>query len=332
MRAQRLPIKLLTTIAALAVITTFGCRQLTQTPKLPLFDGFEGNSIAGFWLSGNYGSGRFESGAIAISRSHARSGIGSVRITVKEGDIDQTNEEDGVHLERAELDSGRHPFLHRDVWVGFSFLVPSGFPVVDNRLVFAQWKQHGFSGGPLVAQRFRKGEHYLTVRIPNATPEDTRRFPLPKIMFDRWSDMIYHVRFSAGTDGRVELWMNGLQLVSYAGPTAVENGENSFYHKIGLYRDRCKEPMTIYFDNYTLGDSHNAVDPARFDSDRQKVRMGVGPEQDLSLQRLIRLGGKKTTFDSPFPAMGESAISEFKALSKHDSRIMSLPEHPNELD
>jgi len=278
MRAQRLPIKRLTTTAAWAVIATFGCRQGTQTLKLPLFDGFEGNSVAGFWLPGNYGSGRFETGAVVVSRSHARSRIGSVRITVKEGDIDQMNEEDGVHLDRAELDSGRHPFLHRDVWVGFSFLIPSGFPVVDNRLVIAQWKQHGFGGGPLVAQRFRKGEHYLTIRIPNATSEDTRRFSLPEIVFDRWNDMIYHVRFSASADGRVGLWMNGLQLVSYAGPTSVENGENSFYHKISLYRDRWKEPMTIYFDNYTLGDNLKAVDPARFDSERHEVEQSTAPD------------------------------------------------------
>jgi hypothetical protein len=37
-------------------------------------------------------------------------------------------------------------------------------------------------------------------------------------------------------------------------------------NKIGLYRDRMKQPMTIYFDNYALGDSYETVDPARFES------------------------------------------------------------------
>jgi hypothetical protein len=76
---------------------------------------------------------------------------------------------------------------------------------------------------------------------------------------------VYHVRFSTDTDGRVEVWVDGKQVVSHKGDTADKDGENKFYNKIGLYRDRWKEPMTVYFDNYTLGDSYAAVDPARFD-------------------------------------------------------------------
>ena len=34
---------------------------------------------------------------------------------------------------------------------------------------------------------------------------------------------------------------------------------------VGLYRDRWKDPMTLYVDNYTLGDSFAAVDPSAFD-------------------------------------------------------------------
>ena len=77
--------------------------------------------------------------------------------------------------------------------------------------------------------------------------------------------MIYHTRFSRDEDGCVEVWMNGAQVVSYKGGTAFKEGENAFYHKIGLYRDRWNEPMTIFFDDYTLGDSRTGVDPARFD-------------------------------------------------------------------
>ena len=33
------------------------------------------------------------------------------------------------------------------MWYGFSFLIPAGFPIVDNRLVIAQWKQDGVTAG-----------------------------------------------------------------------------------------------------------------------------------------------------------------------------------------
>ena len=61
------------------------------------------------------------------------------------------------------------------------------------------------------------------------------------------------------------MWMNGKQALSHKGSLCFPDGEDLIYHKFGLYRDRWKEPMTIYFDNYTMGESKDAVDPARFD-------------------------------------------------------------------
>ena len=205
-------------------------------------------------------------GAVTLSNTYTRTGNRSVRITVKQGDIEQMGGDDKL-TERAELDSGKHPFLGRDVWYGFTFLIPAGFPVVDNRLVIAQWKQGGVDGGPLVAQRFRGGRHYLTLRTSESSRND-RNYSLPEITFGRWNDMVYHVRFSPGEDGRVEVWMNGTQVVSYEGTTAIKGGEDGIYNKFGLYRDRWNEPMTIFFDDYTLGDGFDAVDPARFDRKR----------------------------------------------------------------
>ena len=108
-------------------------------PEIVRFDGFEGDTVASFWRPGNAGDGRYAPGAVAVSADYARTGTKSVRIIVREGDIEQTGD-DGKQTERAELDSGRHALVGRDVWYGFSFLIPPGFPVVDNRLVIAQWK------------------------------------------------------------------------------------------------------------------------------------------------------------------------------------------------
>jgi hypothetical protein len=233
-------------------------------PGVSLFDGFEDEAVATFWRAGNAGEGRFEPRAVAISQKFARAGSSSVQITVREGDIEQKGD-DGKLTERAELDSGKHAFVGRDAWYGFSVLLPPGFPIVDNRLVIAQWKQAGVSGSPVVAQRFRAGRHDLTIRVPNSTWGQRKRYRLPKIESGRWNDMIYHIKFSAGDDGSVDVWMNRKQVVAYKGATAFKSGEGQIYNKVGLYRDRWKEPMTIYFDNYTLGEGFLAVDPARFD-------------------------------------------------------------------
>ena len=221
------------------------------------FDDFEADAIASFWLSGDYGAGRYEPGAIALTAERARSGSRSVRIIVNEGDIKQVGG-DGKDTERAELDSGKHPFIGQDVWYGFSVLVPPDFPIADNRLVIAQWKQSDAPGGPLVAQRFRDGRHTITVRAHN-----DKRYDLPELKTGRWHDMIYHICFSPGRDGLLEVWMNGKQVVDAKGPVTISGGGDRIYNKIGLYRDRLKQPMTIYFDNYALANRREAVDPAR---------------------------------------------------------------------
>lgn len=243
------------------------CRPAATTPAAvgdvapvpSLADDFEDGTLASFWLPGNAGAGRYEPGAVALTNERARSGKSCVRITVKEGDIKQVGN-DGKDTERAELDSGRHPVVGRDAWYGFSVYLPEDFPIINNRLVIAQWKQDDLAGSPLVAQRFRLGLHDLTIRAQGG-----RHITLPRPELGRWHDMIYHVRFAPGDDGIVEVWMNGKQVVNERGPVTLREGADRVYNKFGLYRDRWPVPMTIYFDNYAMGGARSEVDPSRFD-------------------------------------------------------------------
>jgi hypothetical protein len=220
-----------------------------------LRDGFEGKTLEDFWLPGNYGSGLHVPGAIRLSTNYVRSGRQSAEITVREGDIDAAGDDD-TRVERAELDSGHFRLRGRDAWYGFSLLVPKDFPIIDDRLVIASCKQSDVSR-PIVAQRFRNGKHTVTVESQGRKES----YNLPPIPLGEWINMVYHLRYSTGSDGLVEIWMNGKQVVRYSGPAADPDAKNAFYNKIGLYRDRIKVPMTIYYDNYGMGGSKEAVDP-----------------------------------------------------------------------
>jgi hypothetical protein len=222
-----------------------------------LKDGFESKTLGNFWLPGNYGSGLYVPGAIILSTNYAHSGMYSAEITVHEGDIDAAGDDD-TRVERAELDSGHFPLRGREAWYGFSLLVPKDFPIVDDRLVIASCKQSDVSR-PIVAQRFRNGKHTVTVESQGRKES----YDLPPIPLGQWVDMVYHVRYSTGPDGLVDIWMNGKQVVSYSGPAADPDAKNAFYNKIGLYRDRLNLPMTIYYDDYAMGGSHESVDPER---------------------------------------------------------------------
>jgi hypothetical protein len=224
-----------------------------------LFDGFESNAIASFWLPGDYGSGLYVPGAIRVCTNYARSGAHSVEITIHEGDIDRPGDAD-TRVERDELDSGHFTLRGQDAWYGFSFLIPKDFPILDNRLVIGSCKQSDVSR-PLTAQRFRNGKHTLTVESQGRK----KTYDLPPIPLGKWVDMIYHARYSPGEDGIFQVWMDGKEVVSYTGPLADPDHKNAFYDKIGLYRDRVPQLMTIYYDNYTMGNTYQSVDPARFD-------------------------------------------------------------------
>lgn len=229
------------------LLATFFLSQLiahTHGAMPPLRDDFESNSIAAFWLPANYGEGLYVPGSVNISTNFARHGSRSVQVTVHEGDIAQDGG-DGRMTERADLDSGHFALIDQDAWYAFSFLFPTNFPIVRNRLVFGSCKQ-GDVARPILAQRFRNGRHSFSVESHGRRKDYT----LPKVRLGEWYDMIYHVRYATNQTGVVEVWMNGKSVVSYKGPTAETGFKKAFYHKIGLYRDRIKQPMTVYFDDY----------------------------------------------------------------------------------
>ena len=98
---------------------------------------------------------------VKVSRSFTHNGSHAVEITIHEGDIEQAGDAN-TRVERDELDSGHFPLLGQEAWYGFSLLIPTDFPILDERLVISSCKQTDVSR-PLAAQRFRNGRHTLTV-------------------------------------------------------------------------------------------------------------------------------------------------------------------------
>lgn len=230
-----------------------GCQKKTGTIII-LTDDFENGRVADFWRPGDKGSGRYELEAVSITDQFHRSGNHCVKLLLKKGYIRQDGG-DGNFTERTELDSRIHPFLYQKVWYKFSILIPEDFPIIDNRLVISQVKQTVLFRNPLqlYAQRFRNGQHYLTVyNMTSDKKEQATRFELPELTKEKWHDFIFQIYYSDKADGYINMWMDGKKVASFSGPTASNKGRNQFYHKIGMYRDQWPDPITIYFDNYIL--------------------------------------------------------------------------------
>jgi len=233
--------------AGVASIVVWACQ-----PNAVVYDGFETTGLRQHWETR-----RFLPGAVRIQSSVARAGKGAARIILRPGD--QIPQERGSELERAELqESTRLWSVEDSAYVySFSVFVPQDFPIVSTRLVIAQWKQYCpvdacTPDNPTLAIRYQAGELSITKQV---TAEKDVLYRTRDDIRNRWLDFRFEIRFSRSQSGRIKAWLGDTLVIDYKGVTAypasggyVEDG--LFYFKMGLYRDRSSEPMTIYFDEY----------------------------------------------------------------------------------
>jgi hypothetical protein len=183
----------------------------------------------------------------------------AARITLRANDCFEAASDDGSANERDELIES--PLLWSRTGkiyeYAFSLYLPKDFPIVQTRLIIAQWKQvcewwDCRPSNPVLAIRYIGGILYITRK------NDASQVTLYRSqgeMRGQWLDFRFVTRFSQQEDGIINGWLNGRQIVQYQGVTAYRTAKGYpaygfFYFKMGLYRDLMKEPMTIYLDDF----------------------------------------------------------------------------------
>lgn len=228
------------------------------TAPIQVYDGFEGPKLSDLWEVD-----RFKSGAVEMQSAVFRAGHSAVKITVHPNDVFEAGQNGNADSERDELLEARRLTSKQELSYEYSWsmYVPKDFPIVPVRLVVAQWKQ--YCGGdskpcgddsPVLAVRYVGGVLRITQDI------DHKNYVLYEKQRDlrgRWIDLRIQVRFTPLKTGRIKAWLDGQQVVDFAGVTANPENETTgyasvghFYFKMGLYRNVMAEPMTIYLDEY----------------------------------------------------------------------------------
>jgi hypothetical protein len=217
-------------------------------------DGFEEPNLSSVWIEE-----RMVPGAFSTQSEIVHSGRSAAQITVRASDRLEQASDDGAATERDELMEAPKYWSQsgRTYEYSFSLYLPSDFPVVEKRLVIAQWKQLCEWGScrpdnPVLAIRYVGGVLFVTRK--NDAGETTVHSSQGE-MRGRWLDFRFVTRFTQGEDGAIDGWMNGQQIAQYRGVTAYRAARGYpahgfFYFKMGLYRDLMKEPMTIYLDDF----------------------------------------------------------------------------------
>ena len=171
---------------------------------------------------------------------------------------------DGESTERAELSEARAVQLPTgtDVWYGFSLYLPPDFPVVDRRLVLAQWKQArgdcSMDHSPAAALRYRGG--VLSITVQDAGRRVTVFRETAEVR-GRWLDLVVRLRVTPSPDGRLEAWLDGRRVADYQGVLGYPDDRDRVYFKMGPYRDHLPVPMTVLLARFRRGTSHAEVDP-----------------------------------------------------------------------
>jgi len=217
-------------------------------------DDFEEPKLSSIWMGL-----RMVPGAFSTQSEIVHSGHRAAQITVRANDRLEAASDDGAANERDELmEAPRFWSLPgRTYDYRFSLYLPPDFPIVDVRLVVAQWKQlcewvSCRPDNPVLAIRYVGGVLFVT-RQNDAG--ETAIYRSQGEMRGRWLDFRFVTRFSQRDDGAIDGWMNGLRIVQYRGVTAYHAARGYpahglFYFKMGLYRDLMKQPMTIYLDDF----------------------------------------------------------------------------------
>jgi len=176
---------------------------------------------------------------------------------------------------RSEIDTDDYVAIGSTQWYGFSLYIPTDFPTENNRCVIGQWHNKAKAQigeadkSPAVAQRFRNGRFYVTVRhtaqrivaAPDQVPEETV-FETKDLRLGEWNDFVYQVKWSCHKDGLINGWMNNKRIIQYRGPVGY-NDEIGPTFKFGLYRDGTDKTYVVYFDEYRRGRSFTEVDPSK---------------------------------------------------------------------
>jgi hypothetical protein len=237
-------------------------------------------SRRGVWFCGDFETGGLEGWSWDISRRHpavvvtkpVRKGRYAVRITLAAGDIAAMKERAELKVgdKQIELVRGRQG---GEMWYGWSLFLPADYadPPGEQFQILAQWHHRPAPGGrsqvtgppPLTLHLVSHGKGNVLALFGRASSNAPRRtLGTRPIRRGAWTDLVFHIKWSLGSDGFVEAWLDGRPFTKgkQYGRTLYNPVAN--YLRLGLYRAKgVPTTNSVYYDEVRIGDSYQAVAP-----------------------------------------------------------------------
>ncbi|MDP2647903.1 MAG: polysaccharide lyase [Candidatus Yanofskybacteria bacterium] len=190
--------------------------------------------------------------------------------------------EDGVYpgdrradKERAELVRQKFEATEgRELWYAWSIFLPVGYEYIYEKggfHIMGQWHDQPDPGeeptgySPPIRVDYRPDLGSLSLLYGRIQvfddPQQTVNIP---ITLGTWTDLMFHIKFSQGNDGFVEVYKNGVQVGKRITGPNMFNAEPN-YLRIGLYRGPKRggtgQPQTniLYYDEIKTGTTRESV-------------------------------------------------------------------------
>ena len=83
--------------------------------------------------------------------------------------------------------------------------------------------------------------------------------PTDSIVRNTWYDFVYHVKWSSGSDGYMQAWVNGVLMLDHRGPTLYTG--YGVYLKLANYHSATGQASSIIHDRVVRGPTALSVSP-----------------------------------------------------------------------
>lgn len=148
-----------------------------------------------------------------------------------------------------------------DLWISFSFRWSGQIPRqwADMMSLHSEREagENAPKPGPLGVSLADERMTFITRSDPRAgstsTPDGIERFSMPRPSGGEWHDVVLHVRLDPWGNGRLAVWLDGIQHYDSGAIPIGYNDQQGPYFKVGLYRGASDLTTIMEFANVEVG-------------------------------------------------------------------------------
>lgn len=217
---------------------------------------------------------RIVGNAPTISSEHARAGNYAIKSYLHRYDSESSYRTEVKAL-------APKPTLGQEYWYGLSIYLPASFGADTLVDTLAQW--HGSQDladkenlNPPLALRIEEGDWHLLTRWNASQPTDPEKQVETNISLgphatNEWTDWVVRAKWSYGSDGILQVWKNGVEVVNRTGPNCFNDPQGPKFH-MGVYKSAWRSQVgsvterVVYHDEFRMagpGASYDDVAPGR---------------------------------------------------------------------